>query len=112
MAYTSLELFKKYVHADDVGMDDTLLQHLLDAAEQQIVSLCDRSSESGLLVEETDADGNTVKTLPKPLQVATLLLAAHYNDDRSAVSAVQLHEVPYGVEAIIKNYQELVKVKE
>lgn len=102
MAYTSLELFKEHVHADNVGYDDKMLQFYLDTAEKQVLRRCDRPV-SELLV--TGEDGN--KTIPEELQLATLLLATHYNDNRADSSPVQLHSIPDGVEAIIKGYTRL-----
>lgn len=103
MSYTPLELFKEHVHADNVGYDDKSLQFYLDAAEEQVLRRCDCDRDS-LLV--TDGDGKA--TLPKELQLATLLLAAHYNDNRADSSPVQLHSIPDGVEAIIKGFTKLV----
>ncbi len=99
-----LEIFKKHVHADDVGYDDDMLQFYLDAAEEQVVKRCNCDKEK-LLVD----DGSGKKVFPKDLQLAILLLASHYNDNRADASPVQLHSIPDGVEAIIKGYTELVK---
>lgn len=108
MAYTPLGLFREHVHADDTGYDDAdneMLQFYLDAAEEQVIRRCDCDKDK-LLIDDGTGKG---KTLPKELQLATLLLAAHYNDNRADASAVQLHSIPDGVQAIIKGYTELVK---
>jgi len=102
--YTSLELLKQHVHADDAGYDDEMLQFYLDAAEAQVIDRCE-CKEDDLLVD----DGKGGKTLPKPLQLAVLLLASHYNDNRADASAVQLHSIPDGVAAIVKRYTRLTK---
>lgn len=104
MANALLEKFKKHVHADDVGCDEEMLQFYLDAAEKQVVRLCDCGKDK-LYVD--DGKGNMV--LPEDLQLAVLLLASHYNDNRADASPVQLHSIPNGVEAIVKGYTELVK---
>lgn len=101
---TLLEKFKKHIHADDIGYDDDMLQFYLDAAEKQVIKRCDCDKDK-LFVD----DGNGNKVLPEDLQLAVLLLASHYNDNRADASPVQLHAIPNGVEAIIKGYTELVK---
>ncbi|MDD6379876.1 MAG: head-tail connector protein [Prevotella sp.] len=99
-----LEMFKRHIHADDVDCDDDMLQFYLDAAEQQVVRRCD-CDEDRLYVD----DGKGGRVLPKELQLAVLLLASHYNDNRADASPVQMHSIPDGVEAIIKGYTELVR---
>ena len=51
-----------------------------------------------------DDDGN----LPKMLQQATLMLAAHWYNQRESVSAVAMHEVPDSVQALVKPFRRLV----
>ena len=42
------------------------------------------------------------------LQQAVLLIAGHWYNQREAVSGVQMAEVPYTMQALIKPYRKLV----
>lgn len=95
----NLELFKKHVRADDFSDDDEYLQSLLDTAEVHIVRETHR--DVGELCELGDGD------LPLPLSHAIMLLAAHWYNQREAVSATQMHAVPMGIQALVKPYRKL-----
>ena len=99
MATVDLELLKKHVRADDFADDDDYLAHLLDAAEQHVCTATNR--EAAELLEM--GGGN----LPTMLQQAVLLIAGHWYNQREAVSGVQMAEVPYTVQALIKPYRKL-----
>jgi uncharacterized phage protein (predicted DNA packaging) len=99
MALTDIELLELHVRADDFSDDDQYLAHLLDAAEQYVCTATNRSSE-----ELVDDEGK----LPAMLQQAVLLVAGHWYNQREAVSGVQMAEVPYTVQALIKPYRKLV----
>ncbi len=92
-------LLKKQVRADDFYQDDAYLQHLLDAATETIVTYTNREK-----AELVDDDGN----LPKMLQQAVLMLAAHWYNQRESVSAVAMHEVPDAVQTLVKPFRRLV----
>lgn len=100
MATIDLKLLKKHVRADDFSDDDEYLQHLLDAAESQICKATNR--EKAELLKE---DGK----LPVELQQAVLLLAGHWYNQREAVSGVQMAEVPYTIQAIVKPFRRLAR---
>ena len=99
MATVDLELLKKHVRADDFADDDDYLAHLLDAAEQYVCTATNR--EAAELLEM--GGGN----LPPTLQQAALLIAGHWYNQREAVSGVQMAEVPYTLQALIKPYRKL-----
>ena len=99
MATVDLELLKKHVRADDFADDDDYLAHLLDAAEQYVCTATNR--EAAELLEM--GGGN----LPAMLQQAVLLIAGHWYNQREAVSGVQMAEVPYTLQALIKPYRKL-----
>ena len=99
MAELSLALLKKQVRADDFCEDDYYLQHLLEAATDSVVTATNRTKEE--LVNE---DGD----LPKMLQQAVLMLAAHWYNQRESVAQVAMHEVPDSISALIKPYRRLV----
>ena len=99
MATVDLELLKKHVRADDFADDDDYLAHLLDAAEQYVCTATNREAEE--LIEM--GGGN----LPPTLQQAALLIAGHWYNQREAVSGVQMAEVPYTLQALIKPYRKL-----
>ena len=94
-----LELLKKHVRADDFADDDEYLQHLLSAAEEYVCTATNRTAEE-LQNEESE--------LPATLQQAVLLIAGHWYNQREAVSGVQMAEVPYTLQALVKPYRKLV----
>mgnify|MGYP002864131965 CR=1 FL=1 len=99
MSATDLNLLKKHVRADDFSGDDDYLQHLLDAAEESVITMTNRT-----LAEL--ADGET-GDLPSSLQHAVLLLAGHWYNQRESVAGVQMHAVPHALEALVKPYRKL-----
>lgn len=100
MATVDIALLKMHVRADDFSDDDAYLQHLLDAAEQYV---CEATNRTGEELAEL-GDGK----LPVTLQQAVLLIAGHWYNQREAVSGVQMAEVPYTLQALIKPYRKLV----
>lgn len=99
MATVDLELLKKHVRADDFADDDDYLAHLLDAAEQYVCTATNREA-----AELLEMGGGK---LPIMLQQAVLLIAGHWYNQREAVSGVQMAEVPYTLQALIKPYRKL-----
>ena len=99
MATTKLELLKKHVRADDFSDDDEYLKHLLNAAEDYVCTATNRDVEELL---EMGGD-----ELPASLQQAVLLIAGHWYNQREAVSGVQMAEVPYTLQALVKPYRKL-----
>lgn len=95
MALTDLDLLKKHVRADDLTEDDALLSHYLDAAESHVIGMTNRA------VEEIAPAG----VLPKQLQQAVLMTAAHWYNQRESVAGVQMSEVPYTVSALVKPFR-------
>ena len=99
MATVDLELLKKHVRADDFADDDDYLAHLLDAAEQYVCTATNREA-----AELLEMGGGK---LPTMLQQEVLLIAGHWYNQREAVSGVQMAEVPYTLQALIKPYRKL-----
>lgn len=97
----SIELLKKHVRADDFSDDDEYLAHLMGTAEDFVRTSTNRSEEE--LLELGGGEW------PKPLQQAALLIAGHWYNQREAVSGVQMAEVPYTMQALIKPYRKLAK---
>lgn len=102
MATTKLELLKKHVRADDFSSDDEYLTQLLNAAEEYVVMATNRTT--GELLEMGGGEA-----LPVSLQQAVLLIAGHWYNQREAVSGVQMAEVPYTLQALVKPYRKLGK---
>lgn len=100
MAFVSLSLLKKHVRADDFSEDDEYLAHLLEAAEGYVITSTNRSPDDLLHM------GGGL--LPLPLQQAVLLTAGHWYNQRESVSAVQMSEVPYTMQALVKPFRKLV----
>lgn len=101
MATVDIALLKSHVRADDFSDDDQYLAHLLDAAELYVTTATNRSTDELLAM----GDG---EHLPATLQQAVLLIAGHWYNQREAVSGVQMAEVPYTLQALIKPYRKLV----
>lgn len=101
MSTVDLDLLKKQARADDFSDDDIYLQHLLDAAEEYVVVATNRTVDE---LKEMGADGK----FPARLQQAIIMVAAHWYNQREAVSGVQMSEVPISTEAIIKQFRKLV----
>lgn len=101
MALVSLELLKKHVRADDFVDDDTYLSRLLSAAEEYVCTATNRT--------EAELLENGGGELPATLQQAVLLIAGHWYNQREAVSGVQMAEVPYTLQALIKPYRKLAE---
>ena len=102
MATTKLELLKKHVRADDFSGDDDYLAQFLNAAEEFVVMATNRTTEELLEMGGGEA-------LPVSLQQAVLLIAGHWYNQREAVSGVQMAEVPYTLQALVKPYRKLGK---
>lgn len=97
-----LELVKKQVRADEFAEDDALLQSYTEAAEEYVVNATNRTLDE---LKAMSADGNT---FPLPLQQAVLMLVGHWYNQREAVAGIQMREVPYTFQALIKPYRRLV----
>lgn len=95
----TLELLKQHVRADDFSEDDKYLLHLLKTATQAVIRDTNRTEQ------ELNNMGNG--DLPLPIQHAILLLAAHWYNQREAVSQTQMHAVPYTLQSLIKPFTKL-----
>ena len=101
MSVVNLETFKKAVRADDFDEDDDYLSFLLDSSEESVVRWTQRTIE-----EICSLNGGY---FPLNLQQAIIMLAAHWYNQREAVSNVQMAEVPYSLQALIKPWRKLTK---
>ncbi|MCM1029738.1 MAG: head-tail connector protein [Pseudoflavonifractor sp.] len=100
MAYTSLALLKAHVRADDFSDDDVYLAHLLEAAETMVV----RSTRRPLPWLLAKGAGR----LPVELTQAILLLAGEWYATREAATQGEMKPIPYGVEALIKPFRNII----
>lgn len=101
MAYTSLELLKQHVRADDFASDDDYLLHLLEAAEQSVAKYTNRS-----LADLLELGGGDM--FPADLTHAILLICGHWYNQRESVSTVQMHAVPHALESLVRPYRILI----
>lgn len=99
MSVVCLDLFKKHVRADDFGDDDAYLQHLLDTAQQAVITATNRS-----LLELIEMGGGE---FPTPLRHAVMMLGAHWYNQRESVAAVQMYAVPDTLQALVKPFRKL-----
>ena len=100
MALVKLDLLKRHVRSDDFSDDDEYLMCLLEAAEEYVCTATNRSCVELMNM----GDG----ALPASLQHAVLLICGHWYNQREPVSGVQMSEVPYTLQALIKPYRKLV----
>lgn len=101
---TDFDLFRKHCRADDFDDETEYLRFLLEAAEEAIVNATNRSAAE--LVEMGGGE------FPRSLRIAVYSLGAHWYNQREAVAAVQMHEVPATFNACIKPFQRLCKPEE
>jgi len=99
MAITELKTFKQYVHATEFDDDDEIMQVILDSAENYVVRATGRTID-----ELTEMGGGS---LPSQLTLATLMVAASRYAQPEGESSQQVHEVPFGVTTMIKQYRKL-----
>lgn len=92
-----LELFKMHIRVDFATEDD-YLAHLLETAEEAIVTRT-RRTRAELVTAEGD--------LPRMLQQAAMMLAAHWYNQPESASTSQMHEVPESIAALVKPYRRL-----
>lgn len=99
MSVVCLDLFKKHVRADDFADDDPYLEHLLDTAQETVVTATRRPLTELLALGGGD--------LPTPLKHAVMMLAAHWYNQRESVAGVQMHQVPDSLQTLVKPYRKL-----
>ncbi len=91
-ATTPLSMLKAHLNISD-SIDDTLLQHKLDAAELWIAKYT----------------GAAFPTSPEaPLTEAALQLAACWYEQREASSELNIRPVPFGVRELLSPYRDQV----
>ncbi len=93
-------LFKQHVNADDFADDDTYLAHLLKTATNHVIRATNRTE-----TELTEMGGGE---FPAELQQAIMMIGAHWYNQRESDAAVQMHEVPNSLQALIKPFRKLV----
>ena len=99
MASVAFSLFKKHVRADEFSDDDEYLHHLLDTAEESVVTMTRRT------LGELTALGHG--EIPRPIIHAIMMLGAHWYNQRESVSVGQMTEVPEALQALVKPYVKL-----
>lgn len=102
MSIVNLSLVKIHVRADEYADDDIYLQHLINVAEEKIVTDTNRTLEDLLTLS---ADG---KSLPLQLQQACLLCVGHWYNQRESVSVASMSSVPMGYDSLVKPFRKLV----
>lgn len=89
----SFELFKRHCAADDFAADDAYLAKLLSAAEKHVVRMTRRSVAELLAMSHGE--------FPEELEMAVILLGAHWYNQHEPVSGTAMHDVPYTVDALV-----------
>lgn len=96
----TLELFKQHTRTDDTDWDDAKLEQSLKSAKRFVLRATHRTEE-----ELREMEGGE---FPPPLTEAILLIGGLFYEQRQEGSAVQLHQLPFGAAAAIKQYRRLV----
>lgn len=97
--YVTLADLKHQVYAADMEDDNTLLQRLLDTAEKVVIRHTRRTA-----AELTEMGGGE---FPSDLCHAVLMLAAHWYNQREAVSSSQQNAVPYSLQYLVDPFKRL-----
>lgn len=108
MAHVTIDLAKRQVNLDEITSEDDYLQHLLEAAEVHVANITHRTIAEIIETYGVDEDGDGINDdLPPTLKHAILLMVAHWYNQREAVAAVQMREVPQAFKALILPYKRL-----
>lgn len=102
MALVDLELFKKHTRVD-FDDDDDYLVYLLESAEERVIKDTNRTVE-----ELSSMNGGN---FPSSLKQAIMLLAAHWYNQREAVSSVQMAAVPYSLGYLINPWKKITRTE-
>lgn len=94
MKWLTLDYIKKHSRID-TDCEDSLLELYAEAAEDTILSICQRTSEDLMQV---------YGHIPAPIQQASLMLVDVSHEHRSPVSVTNMSMVPYTFDILIKPY--------
>lgn len=103
MDIVALNIFKSQVRLEsDFSLEDSYLEYLLNTAEEVVMNYINRSKD-----EYKDVTTGEY-VFPKSIQHAVLVIAAHWYNQREAVSNTQMYEVPITLTALLKPYKKLI----
>lgn len=100
MAVVSLEEFKMHSRID-FDDEDSYLEELLESAQDSIIR------ETGRTLWELEGMGGGY--FPRALKQAIRMLAAHWYNQREAVSSVQMSAVPYSLQTLIGPFKRVTR---
>jgi uncharacterized phage protein (predicted DNA packaging) len=108
MKWLTIDYIKTHSRID-YDCEDSLLELYGESAEQTILNIINRSYENLLEKFGTeDPLDKTKKLVPAPIIQASLMLVDTSYQYRSAITMQNLYAVPYGVDALIKPYMQLI----
>ena len=94
----SIELLKHQVRWDEFSNDEEYLQALLDAAVDSVIASTHRTE---------DELKNKYGAFPRQLVLASVMVAAHWYNQREAVTAVNMQAVPLAYDYLVKPFRKL-----
>lgn len=97
--YVSIEELRKQCNVD-FEEDDRMIEKYGAAAERFIERRLNTTYDQ--IIEENNG------VFPEDLEIAILMLAAHWYRVREAVSTVSQSRVPYGIEAQITPFKKMI----
>lgn len=99
MSRVSLSLLKAQTRTTSFDRDDEYLQHLLDAAEAQVIAMTGYTADEWAVVPDAD--------FPQDLAQAILMRAASFYAYREDVDNASLAAVPNTLAALVKPWQKM-----
>lgn len=99
MSVVSLEYFKESARIDAFAFTDEFLERKLRTAEDLVIRFTNRTREE---LEEMNGG-----EFPLPLEEAIVIYATNLVENPTGVAAVQMSEIPYQLQAIIKQFRKL-----
>lgn len=101
MGLVDIELFKKYLKADDFT-DEVKIADALEKAEAKVLRDTYRTAE-----ELTEMGGGKI---PPDINMAIIMMGCHfYKQAADPVGSIQMNEIPYTYSFLVKPFRKLSK---
>ena len=98
MKYLTLDHIRQQLRIDQTGEEDAVLELYGSAAEETVLSICNRTIDDVI---------ETYGGVPDPIRQATLMLVGQSYQHREPSSMQNMSAVPYSFDLLIKPYMRL-----
>lgn len=98
MKFLTLDHIRQQLRIDQTGEEDAVLELYGSAAEETVLSICNRTIDDVI---------ETYGGVPDPIRQATLMLVGQSYQHREPSSAQNMSAVPYSFDLLIKPYMRL-----